>query len=117
MDGTAFTYDRSLIFWRKHEESAWTKETEEFGLKGEIKWRSEEEKELKKLASFVEEAVTENKTRKVRLVADNLSWVQLRQRLYTERSVLSGLKLIRHMKRYGGLKACLRDWKVTFLSK
>ena len=115
--GTAYVLDQAFIFWRKHEDSAWSKESGPECVETELKWRSAEVKELTELKRFVENVVTADKTAKEKLLDENMGWSLLRTQFFKTKSLLSGIRLFGYRKCYpGGIKGWLRDWKLVCVS-
>ena len=96
--GTAYVLDWALIFWRKHEDSAWSRESGVKSTETELKWRAAEIKELTELKRFVKNVVTADKTVKEKLLDENMGWSLLRTRFFKTKSLLSGIRLFGYRK-------------------
>ena len=112
-----YIYPEKLIYWRRHEESSWALEgARNKTLETRIKWISYAKMQVDSLQVFVK---MHNKTtlEKEQVLIGNSKWLELRGKLFKDKSVVAAYKLLLYKKYYNRFKQYLGDIYLTFLKK
>lgn len=107
-----YILNEPLILWRKHNTSAWQKETHTVSRRTELEWRSLEKIELENLMRFAQDQ--DISTDKIELIHQNLAWCITRSNFLAQKDLFTGIKLIKFLKQYHGVKQYIKDWIIAF---
>ena len=105
LEESAYICNRSLIQWRKHSNSAFQTEL--------TFWRLQERKELIQLIEFVNQEINEDKIHKIKLLQNNLNWVNDREKACKKPTIFRLAKLMLvYRELYPKTKSVIKDWYI-----
>lgn len=112
---TLYSYNKSLIKWRKHTDSAYALES--IQLKSNEKkreWLSYALRVIKSLMRFVKEQKVINQKQKAKILLTTQKWIETRIAFFDTKNFLYWLKLIKYIKCYDRLKQYIGDLYLVY---
>lgn len=103
-----------LLRYRRHASSAWEREKRDKSVSSEINWRDAEETELRKLKEFAENVELPNKELVLDKLNRDIEWTTQRRKLYLSRQISDGIRLLKYLSLYPGVRTFIKDWKLAF---
>ncbi len=117
-DEGLYTYTDSLIWWRKHNTSAFSKESKDLKTIGEKKkWIHFAKSFNDTLTRFLNEDVHKNKKTQATVLKRDTKWLNVRTRFYETRSILTGIKLALYWDCFPRYRQYLGDWYLLFIKR
>lgn len=114
LKGTLYSYGEELIKWRKHYDSAYSKETRHLKSRTEkIKW-IDASIEFNNLMKKLPNADTPEISK---ILSKNQRWLQTRKKFYKTRNPFVGLKLFYYWSYYPRYRQLLGDWFLIIFNK
>lgn len=116
--GRAYSYNKSLIRWRRHSTSTYTVESvksKTFAAKR--KWLDYADRALLSMLHFTEEQNVIDKKSKQRIIKANIEAVNARKAYYDKPTIINAVKLIKYFKQYPRKRQLLGDWYLVSIKK
>lgn len=118
LSNTLYSYHKSLILWRKHEDSAYAIES----MQGKSKKRKREWLDyalrvIKRMECFVKDYNTTDAVQKLKYLAHVKKWINHRIMFYETGKVSDWLRLIPYFKDYDRLRQYLGDLYLVKIKK
>ena len=112
-----YVYPKKLIYWRRHKDSSWALEgSRNKTLEARINWTEFAQNQINVIHDFMYNKNISS-AEKEKLLDSNFRWLELRKKLFMEKSVISALKLILMKKYYNSFKQYLGDIYLTFFNR
>lgn len=113
LNGSLYELGDELILWRKHSDSAYSKETRQ------LKSQREKKKWIKASLEFNDLMLNNlwHQKNSHSILAKNNDWLVSRKTFYDTRSFINGIKLIRFWKVYPRRRQLLGDWYLVLFNK
>lgn len=109
--GSAYSYNKSLIRWRKHSTSTYTVESvKSKTYAAKRKWLDYAERALLSILRFTEEQNVKDKEAKQRIIKTNMDAIKLRKAYYDKPSIIKAVRLVKYLKQYPRKRQLLGDW-------
>lgn len=115
--GTLYSYNKSLIRWRRHSDSTYNKESlnsKDKSVKRE--WIEYAKRCIGMIQQYIQDEHCESKE-KQDILEGSLKWLECRARFYDSHSVIVGLKLIKYHSYYPKMKQYFGDWYLVFVKR
>lgn len=113
--GTLYSYNKSLIRWRRHSDSAYTRESVSSKTREtKRKWIEYGKRCILMLQDYIQEeqCTTEQKTL---ILDESMKWLNCRAEFYDTQSITAGLKLFKYRKYYPKIRQYFGDWYLIFV--
>lgn len=115
---TLYTYTDTLIKWRKHNTSAFYKESKDLKtIEHKKAWISVAKGFNKTLTCFLNEDVNKSISRQATVLKRNTKWLNVRTRFYETRSILTGIELAFYWNCFPRYRQYLGDWYLLFIKR
>lgn len=120
LKGGCYVINEPLFKWRKHDNSAFSKELNTVDVNSELHWRKCEKDELHMLLQYLDETGNEFTTKT--LVERNFRWVILRENLlknegFNLKKINNILELLRYKDLYNSNKKYLKDVYISLFRR
>ena len=115
---TLYSYNESLIHWRKHQDSTFTKESNRnrtFSKKKES--LDYAMRVVNDLEDFVNEYSSERRKEKIEILKKEKKWIEIRKEFYSSKKPLCGIKLIGYIRCYDRIRQYCGDWYLIYGKK
>lgn len=113
-----YIYTDALIKWRKHNTSAFSKESKDLKTIGHKKdWIVVAKRFNQTLRQFLGEDVNTSTSRQAKLLKRSTRWLNVRTRFYESRSILTGIKLAFYLDCFPRYRQYLGDWYLLFIKR
>lgn len=111
-----YNYNGNLIRWRKHQNSAFTKESRDLkSVAAKKKWIQTARAFDDTLREYVNSSEIADKTTKLRVLDRNDRWLAVRERFYLRINPLVGVKLATYWDCFPRYRQYLGDWYLIYL--
>lgn len=111
-----YNYNGNLIRWRKHQNSAFTKESRDLkSVAAKKKWIQTARTFDDTLREYVNSSEIADKTTKLRVLDRNDRWLAVRERFYLRKNPLVGVKLATYWDCFPRYRQYLGDWYLIYL--
>lgn len=111
-----YNYNGNLIRWRKHQNSAFTKESRDLkSVAAKKKWIQTARAFDDTLREYVNSSEIADKTTKLRVLDRNDRWLSVRERFYLRKNPLVGVKLATYWDCFPRYRQYLGDWYLIYL--
>lgn len=111
-----YNYNGNLIKWRKHQNSAFTKESRDLkSVAAKKKWIQTARAFDDTLREYVNSSEIADKTTKLRVLDRNDRWLAVRERFYLRKNPLVGVKLATYWDCFPRYRQYLGDWYLIYL--
>lgn len=111
-----YNYNGNLIKWRKHQNSAFTKESRDLkSVAAKKKWIQTARAFDDTLREYVNSSEIADKTTKLRVLDRNDRWLSVRERFYLTKNPLVGVKLATYWDCFPRYRQYLGDWYLIYL--
>lgn len=115
--GSLYSYNKSMISWRKHNDSAYSLESissKDKSVKRE--WIEYAKRCIGMIQQYIqdENCATQEKQH---ILTGSLKWLECRAKFYDTHSIIDGLKLFRYHSYYPKLKQYFGDWYLVFVKR
>lgn len=111
-----YNYNGNLIRWRKHQNSAFTKESRDLkSFAAKKKWIQTARAFDDTLREYVNSSEIADKTTKLRVLDRNDRWLAVRERFYLRKNPLVGVKLATYWDCFPRYRQYLGDWYLIYL--
>lgn len=111
-----YNYNGNLIRWRKHKNSAFTKESRDLkSVAAKKKWIQIARAFDDTLREYVNSSEIADKTTKLRVLDRNDRWLSVRERFYLIKNPLVGVKLATYWDCFPRYRQYLGDWYLIYL--
>lgn len=111
-----YNYNGNLIRWRKHQNSAFTKESRDLkSVAAKKKWIQTARAFDDTLREYVNSSEIADKTTKLRVLDRNDRWLAVRERFYLRKNPLVGVKLATYWDCFPRYRQYLGDWYLIYL--
>lgn len=115
---TLYSYNKSLIKWRRHNDSSYTLESiKSKTFSSKRKWLIYAQRVIKSLIKYVENEKCANSDNKISILNKNMQWLICRASFYDTKNVFTGIKLLKYRKNYMKFKQYLGDWYLIYFQK
>lgn len=112
-----YSYNKSLISWRKHEDSTFSIESRASkSLKEKQKWVEYAIRVINTINNFIKNEKV-NTEKKDKILNKSLKWLKLRRKFYNTRNVLYWLQLASYLNCYDRFKQYLGDLYLVLIKK
>lgn len=115
LKGSAYIYNKPLIMWRKHIDSAFTQEINTVNVTSEVTWREREKNELYKLLEYIDEELSCFDVKPI--VERNLQWVLTREEWLKNKRIKNVFLLMKYINLYNSFKEFVRDIYIGFFER
>lgn len=114
-----YTYADALIDWRKHQKSAFAKESRDLKTIGEKKkWIRIAQSFNEMLRQYtVQDVKSKSKQRQFEVLKRTQDWLTVRACFYQKKSVLTGIKLVLYWNCFPRYRQYLGDWYLLFIKR
>lgn len=114
-EGSLYVCEQSLIFWRRHRDSAWTTEARKNKtMKKRIEWIEFAKRQIMDLRTqFPEKASPMAKS----IIIKNESWLNIREQLFATGNVKHALALLGYIDCYNSLKQYFGDVYIAIFKR
>jgi len=113
-----YTYTDDLIKWRKHDTSAFSKESKDLKtIANKKEWIAVAKSFNRTLSQFLNEDVAKDTTKQVRILKRGIEWLNVRTRFYESRSILTGIRLAFYWDCFPRYRQYLGDWYLLFIKR
>lgn len=110
-----YFYTDDLIKWRKHNDSAFSKESRTGKTKSnKEKWLDYDLAVTDGLEKFLS-TLDIDTNRQIRMLDKNRKWISLRKKFYQTKNILTGLHLLFYWHYYPRYRQYLADWYLIFI--
>lgn len=111
-----YNYNGNLIKWRKHQNSAFTKESRDLkSVAAKKKWIQTAKAFDDTLREYVNNSEIADKTAKLEVLDRNDRWLSVRERFYLTKNPLVGVKLATYWDCFPRYRQYLGDWYLIYL--
>lgn len=111
-----YNYNGNLIKWRKHQNSAFTKESRDLkSVAAKKKWIQTARAFDDTLREYVNSSEVADKTTKLKVLDRNDRWLSVRERFYLTKNPLVGIKLATYWDCFPRYRQYLGDWYLIYL--
>lgn len=111
-----YNYNGNLIKWRKHQNSAFTKESRDLkSVAAKKKWIQTARAFDDTLREYVNSSEIAAKTTKLKVLDRNDRWLSVRERFYLTKNPLVGVKLATYWDCFPRYRQYLGDWYLIYL--
>lgn len=111
-----YNYNGNLIKWRKHQNSAFTKESRDLkSVAAKKKWIQTARAFDDTLREYVNSSEIATKTTKLKVLDRNDRWLSVRERFYLTKNPLVGVKLATYWDCFPRYRQYLGDWYLIYL--
>lgn len=111
-----YNYNGNLIRWRKHQNSAFTKESRDLkSVAAKKKWIQTARAFDDTLREYVNSSEIADKTTKLRVLDRNDRWLAVREQFYLRKNPLVGVKLATYWDCFPRYRQYLGDWYLIYL--
>lgn len=111
-----YNYNGNLIKWRKHQNSAFTKESRDLkSVAAKKKWIQTAKAFDDTLREYVNNSEITDKTDKLKVLDRNDRWLSVRERFYLTKNPLVGVKLATYWDCFPRYRQYLGDWYLIYL--
>lgn len=111
-----YNYNGNLIKWRKHQNSAFTKESRDLkSVAAKKKWIQTARAFDDTLREYVNSSEIADKTTKLKVLDRNDRWLSVRERFYLTKNPLVGIKLATYWDCFPRYRQYLGDWYLIYL--
>lgn len=111
-----YNYNGNLIKWRKHQNSAFTKESRDLkSVAAKKKWIQTARAFDDTLREYVDSSEVADKTTKLKVLDRNDRWLSVRERFYLTKNPLVGIKLATYWDCFPRYRQYLGDWYLIYL--
>lgn len=111
-----YNYNGNLIKWRKHQNSAFTKESRDLkSVAAKKKWIQTAKAFDDTLREYVNNSEIADKTAKLKVLDRNDRWLSVRERFYLTKNPLVGVKLATYWDCFPRYRQYLGDWYLIYL--
>lgn len=115
--GTAYSINKPLIRWRRHESSTYTKESiQSKTYQNKREWLDYAERVVISLQKYLNANEMEASVERD-ILLQNQKWIIRRKLFYDNKKIRDGLRLIRYLKIYPHKRQYLGDWYLIFFKK
>lgn len=115
---TVYSYNKSMIKWRRHNDSSYTLESiKSKTFDSKRKWLTYAQNVIKNLIEYVENEKCTDYTNKINILNNNMKWLLCRTSFYDTKNIFTGIKLFKYRKHYVKFKQYLGDWYLIYLKK
>lgn len=112
---TAYSINKTLINWRKHNTSTYALESVKLKSSYEKqKWFEYAVRVLKSILLYIDKQNVPNPIEKMLIIKKSLAWIELRQRFYTTKNPLHGIRLFSYLSCYDSFKQYLGDFYLVY---
>ena len=118
LSDTLYTYHASLIRWRKHQDSTYTKESNRnrtFAKKKEF--LNYAMRVLTDLGDFLNEYDCLWKEEKLEILKRSGKWIEIRRKFYSSKKPWYGIWLLKYIRCYDRVRQYLGDWYLIYGKK
>lgn len=113
--GSLYTINDDLIMWRKHNDSAFAKESSNMKTRRiKAEWIDRNLRVIRDLKHFVQENGFDDRHDK-KMLELNERCFKLRQKFFSTSNVMTGIKLLRYWNCYPRYRQYLGDWYLIFV--
>lgn len=115
--GTLYTYSAPLIRWRKHQNSAYMKESRNLkSYRVKRQWITDAKKSILRLMDFAKSHPEEDLERDAfNVLQGNLEWLNCRERFYDRKSIVEGIRLWKYRNYFSRFRQYPGDWYLVFI--
>ena len=111
-----YNYNGNLIKWRKHQNSAFTKESRDLkSVAAKKKWIQTARTFDDTLREYVNSSEIADKATKLKVLDRNDRWLSVRERFYLTKNPLVGIKLATYWACFPRYRQYLGDWYLIYL--
>ena len=115
--GTLYSYNKSLIRWRRHNDSAYTLESINSKTKStKREWVEYGKRCIQMLRQYIEDENCATND-KLLILSESLKWLECRAEFFDTHNIITGLKLYKYHQYYPKIKQYFGDWYLVFLKK
>lgn len=115
--GSLYSYNKSLIRWRQHNDSAYSLESISSKDKSaKREWIEYAKRSIYMIQQYIQDENCATHEKQYILI-ENLKWLECRARFYDTHSIIIGLKLFRYHSYYPKLKQYFGDWYLVFVKR
>ena len=115
--GSLYSYNKSLIRWRRHNDSAYSLES----IRSKNKLAKREWIEYAKRCIGMIQQYIQNENcatqEKQHILEESLKWLECRAKFYDTHSIIVGLKLFQYHSYYPKFKQYFGDWYLVFVKR
>lgn len=115
--GSLYSYNKSLIRWRRHNDSAYSLESISSKDKSaKREWIEYAKRCIGMIWQYIqdENCATQEKQN---ILEENIKWLECRARFFDTNSIIAGLKLFQYHSYYPKLKQYFGDWYLVFVKR
>lgn len=116
-DGTLYSINKSLIRWRRHSNSSYTKESmESKTLENKIVWIDFANRFTSSIEEYLKDESYESEE-SIRIIKRTKDWLLNRYTFLNSRRIIEGVKLLKYLDCYPRKRQYLGDWYLVFVKK
>lgn len=113
-----YVYTKPLIDWRKHNTSAFARESKEMKTKAnKYQWIVTAQQMNSTMLKFVEDYPTVKSNKMKKLLKKTAYYLSLRKKLYNSNDPIYGVRLARYWNLYPRYRQYLADWYLVYVKK
>ena len=115
---TLYSYNESLIHWRKHEDSTFTKESNINRTFAKKKvFLDYTLRVVYDLRKFLDEYNCSKKKEKLKVLEHSIKWIETRKNFYSTKNPWYGIKLLKYIHYYDRIRQYCGDWYLIYGKK
>ncbi|MGN1277743.1 MAG: glycosyltransferase [Floccifex sp.] len=113
-----YTYNVSLIRWRKHNDSTFSKESNQNRTYiKKLESLDYAMRVINDLYDFVKDSSYPQKKEKLKVLDESKEWLSVRSKFYSSKNPLYGVQLLKYIKNYNSIRQYLGDWYLIYEKK
>lgn len=110
-----YSYNESLIRWRKHDNSTFSVEcSKNRTYNKKMESLDYAMSVLNDLSDFVTESVATQQEKKLSILDMSKKWIIFRKKFYTSKKIRYGIALVKYIKCYSNVKQYFGDWYLVY---
>lgn len=116
--GTLYSYNESLVRWRRHEDSTYTIESVQLKTAANKReWIDYGIRVVNSLCRFTETANCPDKQKADQILDTTMRWLKLRADFYDSKKIIKGIQLLKYRKCYDRVKQYIGDIYLVYMSE
>lgn len=117
ISGTAYSINKPLIRWRRHESSTYTKESViSKTFENKKNWLDYAQRVVDSLNTYLDNLAIDAPSEREFLKL-NQEWISMRKKFYEHKHISDGVRLLKYLKVYPKKRQYLGDWYLIYIKK
>lgn len=118
LDDSLFIYTDYLIYWRKHNDSAYASESRKLKtVEKKYQWINMSIDFNDSIKKYLLEDVKNKTSKKEKILKRNDHWLHLRKKFFETKNILIGIRLLSFIDCYQRLRQYLGDWYLIYVKQ